>query len=98
MKRLLQLAPFALLLACGHTQNPEPQTAPAAEATAPATPEPAPATPPAPVAQPAPAAEPADPGMAAAQQDAAQQEAEWNKMEADAQQESARFTPELHAK
>ena len=105
MKRFVQLAPFVLLLACGllacaSTQNPEPQTPPAAEAEAPATPEPAqpaPTAPPAPVAaEPVPA--PADPAMAAAQQDAAARDAEWAKMEATAQQESARFTPELHAK
>src|SRR5262245_29018967 len=96
MKRILHIAPFALLLACGHTQNPEPQ-APAAEAETPAAPpEPvAPAAPPQ-AADPPPA--PAGPALAAAQQDAAQREAEWKAMEAKAQQESARFTPELRAK
>jgi predicted methyltransferase len=89
-----KLAPLALLIACGHTQEPEPQMPPAAEA------EPAPA--PVASAPPAPAAvaptPPPDPAAEAAAKAAAELQAEFAAMEVEAQQESARFTPELRAK
>jgi len=90
-----KLAPLALLIACGHTQEPEPEMPPAAEA------EPAPAPQAsAPPAQPpaTPPPPPADPATVAAQQAAAELQAEFATMETEAQQESARFTPELRAK
>ncbi|HMI93084.1 MAG TPA: hypothetical protein VK509_17055, partial [Polyangiales bacterium] len=89
-----KLAPLALLIACGHTQTPESEMPPAAEAE----PAPAPvaeAPPPAPAAPP-PA--PLDPAAEAAQKAAAELQAEFAAMDAEAQQESARFTPELRAK
>jgi predicted methyltransferase len=89
-----KLAPLlAVVIACGHTEEPEPLMPPASQA------EPAPAPEAsAPPVQPA-AQEPApDPATVAAQQAAAEQQAEWAAMEAEAQQEAARFTPELREK
>ena len=91
---LLKLAPFALLIACGHTQEPEAQMPPAAEAEPAPPPEPVAAAPVQPVAPP-----PApDPAAEAAAKAAAELEAEWKAAEAEAATENARWTPELKAK
>ena len=97
MKRsFFKLAPFALLIACGHTQEPESQMPPAAEAEPAPAPEPVAAAPMEPA--PAPPAPPPDPAAEAAKKAAAELEAEWAAMEAEAQKENARWTPELKEK
>jgi predicted methyltransferase len=89
-----KLAPLALLIACGSTQEPQPEMPPAAEAE----PAPAPEASAPPAQPPAAPQPPPDPAAVAAQQAAAELQAEWAAMEAEAQQENARFTPELRAK